>query len=91
MINNPAQEKSTCYLPLMERNCPDICLGLLASELILGHGEGCIVQVCPNPMRLDQPTVEPDCSGLGPDVIILHRDTIPSVSEYRQAVDQFGQ
>jgi hypothetical protein len=88
MVNKLGQ-KETCFKATSGGDCPPECIGMIASKFIRESqeidDEGTIVQVCPNPNRLGDYDDGSIYCGNGPDVVIMHRDTVPSDEEYLQA------
>ncbi len=70
-----------------ERNQPTDCPGVLATKLAKGDPEdGYYIQICPRAAWLGNLATAVSFCGLGPDVIILHRNSIPTAEECEQAV-----
>lgn len=90
MTNPEIIEPRECFIPLVGHNCPEACPGMLDSKFLRSDygGEGCLVQICPNPETLDKPMLAVDYCGNGPDVVIIYRDTVPSDQECKILVDQ---
>lgn len=63
---------------------PEDCSGVLSSAYEEGYGEGYYIQVCPRLSWLGRVAGGVTFCGNGPEVIILHRDTIPTEQEYEQ-------
>lgn len=82
-----------CWTPFepVTAQCPDDCLGLLAAKFIVSGSYEYQILVCPNPATLGQPNREVVMCGLGDDMIIMRRDTVPTDVEYAEAVNNFGQ
>ncbi len=65
---------------------PNDCPGILATGYTDWPGEeGYYIEVCPRKSWLGKAAGGIAFCGLGPDVIILHRDTSPTQAEYEQA------
>lgn len=65
---------------------PDDCPGLLATGSADGSPEdGYYIEVCPRKLWLGKSAAGAAFCGLGPDLIVLHRDTAPTQEEYDQA------
>ncbi len=65
---------------------PEDCPGVLATGYADGSPEeGYYIEVCPRTAWLGRAASGVVFCGLGPDVIVLHRDTVPTEDEYNQA------
>lgn len=65
---------------------PEDCPGILAASYANGSPEeGYYIEVCPRKSWLGKIAGCIAFCGLGPDVIVLHRDTLPTKTEYEQA------
>jgi hypothetical protein len=68
---------------------PDDCPGVLATASEQGFSpEGYYIQVCPRVSWLGRVAGGVNFCGNGPDVIVLHRDTVPSKQEYQAVVQE---
>ncbi len=64
----------------------DDCNGVLKATIISGYPEdGYYVEVCPRTSWLGRCATGINFCGNGADVIVLHRNTIPTLEEYQQA------
>ena len=86
----PEKSKRACFIPLVGHDCPEYCVGVLATRTFdSASPDGAYVQVCPNPDRLKDGISGATYCGNGSDVVTIHRSTIPTEEEYLQAVADF--
>lgn len=64
----------------------DDCTGVLALHFEDVGEEGIVVQVCPRERWLGQELGGTAMCGMGPDVVVMHQNTVPTDEEYKAAI-----
>lgn len=83
-MNSPENPKKEVCFVAFGKNCPEKCVGMLATMYIresTHHPEGVVVEVCPNEDTLHYGTQMSDYCGNGADVMIYHQTTVPTLEK----------